>query len=547
MSAALLIARLVLAAVFAVAGVAKLADLQGSRRAVAAFGVPTGLAGVVGVALPLAELAVAVLLLPEATAWWGALGALLLLLLFCAAIGVSLARGRAPDCHCFGQLHSAPAGRSTLLRNGALAAVAAFVLVAGVDDAGPGALEWIGDLEGSELIALVAGVVGLLAVAACAALALRLLRAHGRLLLRIDALEQRLRMAGIDMPEADAYELEESPLAGEPAPAFALPALDGSTVSLDDLLAAGRPALLVFSDPGCGPCQELAPDVAEWQQTFADELEVVVVSGGSAEDVREKLGAGRPDRTLLERDRDVAVSVEYSVNGTPGAVLVGADGVVVAGPAGGRPGVEHLLEHGLALARGEGEPTAGGLEPGTGAPALVLPALEGGEVELAAPRPGRRRRPVLEPGLRLLPPAPPRAAGVGGGAAGRRARPDRRLVVVGRLADRRGLPLHGAARCRQHGHGGVRRRRHADGRPHRRRGPRRVPPRGRRRRRPRAARRRRRARRSRCTGAARRRRPRRSRRLPRAAGVRSRDSPVAALEPPAYRRPGLPRTRRTRP
>ena len=90
-------ARLVLvAASFAVAGAAKLADLPGSRRAVAAFGVPAGLAGVVGVALPLAELAVAVLLLPEATAWWGALGALVLLLLFCAAIGVSLARGRRP-------------------------------------------------------------------------------------------------------------------------------------------------------------------------------------------------------------------------------------------------------------------------------------------------------------------------------------------------------------------------------------------------------------------------------------------------------------------
>ncbi len=265
--------------------------------------------------------------------------------------------------------------------------MALFVLVAGFDDAGPGALEWIGDLEGSELVALVAGAVGVLAVVACAALALRLLRAHGRMLLRLDELEERLRMAGIDLPDPDAYQLEESPLAGEPAPPFALPALDGSTVSLEDLLEAGRPALLVFSDPGCGPCQELAPEVAEWQRTFADELEVVVVSGGSPEDVREKLGAGRPERTLLERDRDVAVSVDYAVNGTPGAVLVGADGIVVAGPAGGRPGVEHLLGHGLALARGEGDPSTGGLEPGSEAPALVLAALEGGEVAVAAPRP----------------------------------------------------------------------------------------------------------------------------------------------------------------
>ena len=117
-----------------------------------------------GIGLPLAELAVAVLLLPEATAWWGALGALALLLLFCLAIGVNLARGRQPDCHCFGQLHSEPAGPSTLLRNGALAAVALLVVVAGVDDAGPGALEWIGELDAAEAIALGASAVAILAV-----------------------------------------------------------------------------------------------------------------------------------------------------------------------------------------------------------------------------------------------------------------------------------------------------------------------------------------------------------------------------------------------
>jgi uncharacterized membrane protein YphA (DoxX/SURF4 family) len=68
METALLIARLVLAGVFAVAGVAKLADLPGSRRAVAAFGVPRHLADPLGLLLPLAELAVAALLLPTAAA-----------------------------------------------------------------------------------------------------------------------------------------------------------------------------------------------------------------------------------------------------------------------------------------------------------------------------------------------------------------------------------------------------------------------------------------------------------------------------------------------
>jgi uncharacterized membrane protein YphA (DoxX/SURF4 family) len=103
MSVVILLARLVLALTFVVAGLAKLADLAGSRQALRDFGVPTRLANPFGVLLPLAELAVVVALIPPISAWWGGLGALILLLLFVAGIGYNLARGRQPDCHCFGQ------------------------------------------------------------------------------------------------------------------------------------------------------------------------------------------------------------------------------------------------------------------------------------------------------------------------------------------------------------------------------------------------------------------------------------------------------------
>src|SRR5919199_348775 len=100
----LLVPRVLLAVVFVVAGLAKLADRAGARQALRDFGVPTALATPLGSLLPLAELAVAVALLPAASAWCGALGALVLLLFFVAGIGVNLARGRTPGCHCFGQL-----------------------------------------------------------------------------------------------------------------------------------------------------------------------------------------------------------------------------------------------------------------------------------------------------------------------------------------------------------------------------------------------------------------------------------------------------------
>jgi uncharacterized membrane protein YphA (DoxX/SURF4 family) len=108
--AILLGARLVLAAVLSGAGIAKLADRDGAREALTSFGVPTRWARPGAVALPVVELAVAVALLPRGSAWWAALGALGLLVLFSAAIGRALARGERPDCRCFGQLRPRPVG-----------------------------------------------------------------------------------------------------------------------------------------------------------------------------------------------------------------------------------------------------------------------------------------------------------------------------------------------------------------------------------------------------------------------------------------------------
>jgi uncharacterized membrane protein YphA (DoxX/SURF4 family) len=71
MNIALLVGRLLLFLVFVVAGVAKLADRQGSRRAVTDFGLPGALATPLAILLPVAELGVAVTLIPTASASWG--------------------------------------------------------------------------------------------------------------------------------------------------------------------------------------------------------------------------------------------------------------------------------------------------------------------------------------------------------------------------------------------------------------------------------------------------------------------------------------------
>src|SRR5215203_5305050 len=189
MHVALLVARVLLVSVFIVAGVTKLADRAGSKKALVDFGVPASLAAPLGVLLPLAELAVAVALILASSAWWGAVGALVLLLLFVVGIAVNLARGRKPECRCFGQLHSEPAGWKTLARNGVLAAVAGFVVWRGYGGAGPSVVGWLADLSAAQVVGLVVGLAVLGVLAAQWWFLLALFKQNGRLLMRVEALE----------------------------------------------------------------------------------------------------------------------------------------------------------------------------------------------------------------------------------------------------------------------------------------------------------------------------------------------------------------------
>src|ERR1041384_582285 len=144
MDLVLLAARVLLALVFGVAGIAKLADRAGSQQALRDFGLPGWLASPAGVLLPMLELGVAVALLAAVSAWWGAVVAMALLVLFVVGMGLSLLRGRRPACHCFGQLYLAPVGGSTLIRNLILAMVAGGVVLSGSAGVGvgPSALDW---------------------------------------------------------------------------------------------------------------------------------------------------------------------------------------------------------------------------------------------------------------------------------------------------------------------------------------------------------------------------------------------------------------------
>src|SRR4051812_43379255 len=154
-----LIIRLLLAGVLATAGIAKLLDLAGSRQAMLDFGLPATFAAPLGVLLPIVEIAIALTLLPALTAWVSAIDALVLFLLFIGAIVANLARGRTPNCHCFGQLHSQPIGRATLTRNGVLALLAGVLVVQGPQGISPGLFAWLASLSLTTYLILLGALI----------------------------------------------------------------------------------------------------------------------------------------------------------------------------------------------------------------------------------------------------------------------------------------------------------------------------------------------------------------------------------------------------
>jgi thiol-disulfide isomerase/thioredoxin/uncharacterized membrane protein YphA (DoxX/SURF4 family) len=400
MDVALLLARLVLAVVFVVAGLAKLADVPGSQKALHDFGVPQPLTNPLGILLPCAEIAIAIALIPLASAWWAALGALLLLLAFVAAISYNLVQGRTPACHCFGQLSSAPAGRSTLIRNGLLALVAAFVVYFGHSRPGLSATSWFAALTLSQRLELVTGGIVVTLLVGEGWVLLQTLRQQGRLLLRIERLETRLAQEGIELKEERAEEEEKKTTGlavGAPAPAFSGRGLEQETISLHALRALGKPIVLIFTNPTCAPCSLLMPEVARWQRDYADKLTIALVSHGSRQANGATMAEPGIRHVLLQRKNEIANL--YKVSGTPSAVLIGSDGTIGSWLAKGPEAIRSLVAGGVglpvlhpALPMGSANgihrppaslPTNAEAPPiGTPAPLFSLPDLNGKPVSL---------------------------------------------------------------------------------------------------------------------------------------------------------------------
>jgi Methylamine utilisation protein MauE len=316
----LIAVRVALTVVFAVAAVAKLLDMAGSRRALEGFGVPGPLVAPAAAALPVLELTAAALLAVAPTARAGAALALILLVSFISAIVLALRRGVAPDCHCLGQLHSQPAEWETAARNAVLALAAASLLASGP---GPAIPWWLAHTDGTTVALVFVGLLTIVLVYTGFSLRHRnrLLTGRGR-----------------------AAQVPAALKVGQAVPEVDLETVDGSNLPATELLDDDRRAIFVFTNAGCEPSVELLPELARWREVLQARLDIRVLAAGDEQENR-RLAAEHGIPLLL--DRDGAAVRAFGVEGTPSAVEVDALGRVASPTALGAPAIEGLIRAAL--------------------------------------------------------------------------------------------------------------------------------------------------------------------------------------------------------
>lgn len=124
--------------------------------------------------------------------------------------------------------------------------------------------------------------------------------------------------------------------AGTEAPFFTIPALTGGEVSLESY--RGKSVLLVFSDPDCGPCMALAPEL-EKRHRRGGPVQVLMVSRGTVEENQPK--ADEYGLTFpIGLQKRWEISQQYAMFGTPIGYLIGPDGKTVGEVA---VGMESLI------------------------------------------------------------------------------------------------------------------------------------------------------------------------------------------------------------
>ncbi len=150
----------------------------------------------------------------------------------------------------------------------------------------------------------------------------QVIKQQGRVLLRLDGIEQQLEALATP---SEPTVVEGLPV-GEPFPAFKLPNLDGNEVALEDF--SGRKVLVVNWSPNCGFCTKIAPEFARLRHAFQTQnVALVLASIGDAEANRKLAREHGFEASVLLRQNAPAMPA-FATFGTPVAYLLNEQGRV---------------------------------------------------------------------------------------------------------------------------------------------------------------------------------------------------------------------------
>ena len=312
----LLLPPLLLAVLLAVSGLAKLRRRHDVLSAFRELGMPTRLTDSPAPRLlPWVELVLAgALLAAPAPPSLGV--AALTLLLFAAYLVVILRALRFEHpvtCGCFGRLGTGEVSRRTAARNVILLGVAGLTM-------------WSATPEEAVIVRLVqaSGTVwAWLALTAATATLVWLTVAPTK-----GAPARRPATPRVEDPEA---------YVPTPIPYASLVDASGTTVPLRDLIREGA-HLLVFVSTTCGSCAEAIESIPKWDR----QLGPVRVSAATWRPVADVLEDHPELEGYLLQDPSATTARIFGV-GTPGAVLLGGDGMLAGGPVRGGVAVREFV------------------------------------------------------------------------------------------------------------------------------------------------------------------------------------------------------------
>jgi hypothetical protein len=330
---AAVVAPLVLAAVLAFAALSKVRHPDSVLSSMRLLKLPAPLIKrPLAQAFPWAELVLAGGLLLAPAGWPFTVVGVATALLFFTYWGL-IARGLTmtprPSCGCFGTIGQ-PIRPATLVRNTVLLLLAAVVLATAL--AGESSLSLAADLDRGDWWWLLASA----ATAAAAGLVIDSERPRHPALQQPPPSQPTPQAATSDeVPGEDGLlDYERSPI-----PSQLLIDADGDPVPLRRL-AAQQAQLLLWVTCGCGRSHTIVEKAAQWREAMP-QIDVRLVSSMAPESTKQTFESYGEE---FLHDPDQTTFVALGFRSDPGAVLLGADGLLAGGPVAGLEEVQEFVD-----------------------------------------------------------------------------------------------------------------------------------------------------------------------------------------------------------